>query len=392
MTDASGATGTAQKTLTINDGSLTVIAEAGSVTVSQADASTWHAVAFQHAFTDPIVVMGPASSGDPEPLTLRVRNVTGSGFEFQLDEWDYLDGAHGTETVPYVVAERGVHTLADGRLLEAGTTSAKGNISTASFSAPFAAPPVLVGQVVSPSNPKALAVRLRNVSASSFQVRLMAQEREGKAGPETLAYVAFALGVTDGKLDVARTTDRVTDVFSGITYTAPFAAPPVVIAAMQTLNGSDPSTLRSRLTSAAGLQMRVEEEQSQDAETTHGTEVVGYVALPAGLLYALPPASAFASGAESKAEALPLEFALEPNRPNPFRARTTFRYALADEVPVRLSVYDALGRLVAHVVDERQAAGWHEATFDAGRLASGVYVYRLEAGPYARAMRMLVVR
>ena len=393
VTDDAGATGTAQRTLTVNDGSLTPVAVAGSVTVAQASASQWHPVAFQAPLADPVVVMGPPSSADAAPLTVRVRNVTTSGFEFQLDEWDYLDGAHGAETVSYLAVSRGVHTLADGRLVEAGTTTAKGSISTSSLSAPFATAPVLLAQVVSAGSSEGVTVRLRNVSTSSFQVRLQAQESTSGYGTEALAFVALAPGATAGKLDAAATTNRVTDAFAGVTFGTTFASPPVFVAAMQSLNGSDPAALRYQLASASGVQVRVEEEQSADAETAHGTEVVGYVALPAGLLFAQPPPDAMAAArASSVAEALPTAFALEQNRPNPFRGRTTLRYGLPEDVPVRLTVFDALGRRVAVVVDEAQPAGWHEVPFDSGALATGVYVCRFEAGAFAQVVRMTVVR
>lgn len=89
---------------------------------------------------------------------------------------------------------------------------------------------------------------------------------------------------------------------------------------------------------------------------------------------------------------LPTEFDLAANHPNPFHEATTIRYALPEATHVRLSIYDALGRLVATLVDEERPAGRHEATWSARALASGVYVYRIEAGPFQQSRRMLVVR
>ena len=47
--------------------------------------------------------------GSTDPMTVRVRNAGESSFEFQYDEWEYLDGVHGTETVSYMVLEAGSH-------------------------------------------------------------------------------------------------------------------------------------------------------------------------------------------------------------------------------------------------------------------------------------------
>jgi alpha-tubulin suppressor-like RCC1 family protein len=78
---------------------------------------------------------------------------------------------------------------------------------------------------------------------------------------------------------------------------------------------------------------------------------------------------------------LPTEVALSQNYPNPFNPTTTIAYALPETAPVRLDVFDMLGRRVATLVNtEAHAPGSHAVSFDASRLTSGVYVYRLQAG------------
>jgi hypothetical protein len=59
---------------------------------------------------------------------------------------------------------------------------------------------------------------------------------------------------------------------------------------------------------------------------------------------------------------------------------------------VVLAVYDLLGREVATLVKEDLAAGSHAVRFDAGRIASGVYFYRIEAGQYVQSMKMMIVK
>ncbi len=86
---------------------------------------------------------------------------------------------------------------------------------------------------------------------------------------------------------------------------------------------------------------------------------------------------------------LPDAFTLAPNYPNPFAEATTLRYALPKAGPVRLEVFDLLGRRVAVVVDGVQPAGVHEVKLDGRGLSNGLYVVRLttEAGT---ATRMIV--
>ncbi len=89
---------------------------------------------------------------------------------------------------------------------------------------------------------------------------------------------------------------------------------------------------------------------------------------------------------------VPSRFVLEQNFPNPFNPVTTIRYGLPQKSGVRLTVYNLLGQEVTTLVNEEQNAGYHEVTFDASGLASGVYIYRLTAGSFAQSRKLLLVR
>jgi hypothetical protein len=80
------------------------------------------------------------------------------------------------------------------------------------------------------------------------------------------------------------------------------------------------------------------------------------------------------------------------NYPNPFNPRTTIVYSLPAASEVKLSVYDLLGREVAVLVNERKPPGRYMVTYDAGGLASGMYVCRLTAGEIVRTTDLLLVR
>jgi len=85
-------------------------------------------------------------------------------------------------------------------------------------------------------------------------------------------------------------------------------------------------------------------------------------------------------------------FALHQPHPNPASGPVTIRYELAERQKVRLDAYDVLGRRVQTLVRRWQAAGRKEITFDAGGLASGMYVIRLRAGGRAEAQTVTVQR
>ena len=84
--------------------------------------------------------------------------------------------------------------------------------------------------------------------------------------------------------------------------------------------------------------------------------------------------------------------ALQANYPNPFRTQTVIPYSLAARADVRLAVYDVAGRRVATLVEAQQGSGQHQVVFDAGGLASGTYIARLEAGGAIHTRTMLIVR
>ena len=89
---------------------------------------------------------------------------------------------------------------------------------------------------------------------------------------------------------------------------------------------------------------------------------------------------------------IPNEFALYPNYPNPFGEYTTIAYDLPKAAEVSMVVYDLLGRRVATVIDGEQAAGRHRLVFDGRRLASGLYMYRLEVDDTKHTGKMIIVR
>jgi len=90
--------------------------------------------------------------------------------------------------------------------------------------------------------------------------------------------------------------------------------------------------------------------------------------------------------------ALPDEFRLEANYPNPFNPETTIQYGLPVPKRVSLKVYDSVGRLVNELLNESKAAGTYRVRFDATNLPSGVYFYRLEAGEFSEMRSMLLVK
>ncbi len=90
-------------------------------------------------------------------------------------------------------------------------------------------------------------------------------------------------------------------------------------------------------------------------------------------------------------------FTLEQNYPNPFNPSTKIKYTIPSVGTslvnfVQLKVFDVLGNEVATLVNELMPAGVYEVTFNASELSSGVYIYKLQAGDYISARKMLLTK
>lgn len=95
---------------------------------------------------------------------------------------------------------------------------------------------------------------------------------------------------------------------------------------------------------------------------------------------------------EKRETGLPQGFKLGQNDPNPFRTDTTISYNLPEARNVTLAVYTLTGQKVITLVSERQEAGNYEVTWDGSGLATGSYMYRLEAGSVTETRKALLLQ
>ena len=98
------------------------------------------------------------------------------------------------------------------------------------------------------------------------------------------------------------------------------------------------------------------------------------------------------TGAYAGTDVIPASFDLSQNYPNPFNPTTVIRFTVPSEEFVTVKVYNAVGQEVATLVRQVMASGVYETPFDATGLASGLYVYRMSAGTFTQAMKMMLVR
>jgi hypothetical protein len=94
---------------------------------------------------------------------------------------------------------------------------------------------------------------------------------------------------------------------------------------------------------------------------------------------------------------IPQEYALYQNYPNPFNPTTTIKYDLKQTGDVSLKIYNILGQEVRTLVNTRQEAGYKSVVWDGlnhygARVASGVYIYRIEAGDFVQSRKMILMK
>jgi len=94
----------------------------------------------------------------------------------------------------------------------------------------------------------------------------------------------------------------------------------------------------------------------------------------------------------AKNEMTPAHFNMNQNYPNPFNPATTIEFQIPNSGIVTLKIYNILGEEVATLVNERLKAGNHRFRFDGGQLASGVYLYRIQAENFQETKKMVLLR
>lgn len=98
------------------------------------------------------------------------------------------------------------------------------------------------------------------------------------------------------------------------------------------------------------------------------------------------------NGVQQIPNEMPSNFQLSQNYPNPFNPSTEINYSIPKSGLVTLKVYNILGQEVATLYNGFQRAGAYTATFDASKLASGIYLYRLESGNFVQTKKMILMK
>jgi uncharacterized repeat protein (TIGR01451 family) len=89
---------------------------------------------------------------------------------------------------------------------------------------------------------------------------------------------------------------------------------------------------------------------------------------------------------------IPAEYSLAQNYPNPFNPTTSIAYSLPEAAKVKVEIYNALGQVVAVLMDGNVDAGYHTVEWNADNMSSGVYFYRIQANDFTATKRMVLMK
>jgi hypothetical protein len=233
-------------------------------------------------YADPVVIVKPVSDDGGLPGVIRLRDVAADSFALRFSQWSYLGCCGGGDTVFYMVADVGLHSIA-GLDVEAGHAVLTGTMDVGgwtpiSFTTAFPAAPAVFASVQTTSTRAPVTSRVSALGAAGFSVAMQEEEAADQIhAAETLGWIAVETGAAitpaGHRIDVmlTRLDDAPTMVGSG---RATAGAIPVVLADIVSADEPDACVLRHKSVTPDGIELFIEEEQSLDDEMTHGMEDV----------------------------------------------------------------------------------------------------------------------
>jgi len=332
-----------------------IIGEIGQITTSQANEYEWKTINLSQTYTNPVVVFSPLSYNDNDPAAVRVKNVTSTSFQYQIDEWDYLDEQHDEETFNYMVIEAGNYELNGNVVLEAGTSDIDDQWSAISFKSTFANTPLLFSQVMTYNDNEAVTSRIKWIDSQSFQLEVQAEEGNIGQGHaiETIGWLAFSQGSGNAgrAYEVDGTNRNYDHIFYEIYFNNTYITP-IIFANMQTAYGDDTCVLRYKNVSSGQVSVKVEEERSADYEVVHTNEEIGFAIFEGtGDILGIPTQVTSTNSGSKEVE----ERTLQIDRiqaevrvyPNPVHRGEQLKIELAKELGFeQLIIYSRTGRLL----------------------------------------------
>lgn len=250
-------------------------------------------IELQHDYVNPVVFAQTLSFNGGQPATVRIGNIESNRFELYIQEPSNHDGQHVAEDISYIVLEAGSWILEDGTQLEVGTLETNrlvtSGFETVDFSQTFSDSPIVFSQVQTDDGGDFVRTRQQATSVNGFQVGMEEEEKKKDTGhvSESVGWLAIDSGTgTWGGLSyqVGQTGNTVTHDWASIDFSG-FTSTPNFLASLASYDGADSAGVRYRNLHNTSVQVKVEEDTTADAETSHTSEVVSFLAIQgSGLL------------------------------------------------------------------------------------------------------------
>ncbi len=289
LTSLNGSIGDSTNAIAINSNAASTIGETGKIT--GLDDITTQSITFDNTYENPVVFALPPSYNGGDVATVRISNVTSTGFDVVLEEASNHAAGHNGEIVSYIVLEAGEWELADGRLLEVGTVDTNvtvGAWENVNFDRSFENQPFLFHQIQTENETDFVKTRIhQSFNGSGFQIALEEDEinKNNSHATETIGYIAFSNDVTSNDWDgvnyqLGSTGVNVNNNWYNINFDASvFDSSPNFSASLNSYYGADPAGLRYRSLTNNGVQIFLEEDKTSDSEIGHVNELVHYLAI-----------------------------------------------------------------------------------------------------------------
>jgi len=391
--------------ISVSAGGGYVIGQVGSFTHDQADGGTWYTVNLSQSYSSPVVIAKSLSFNGGNPSHIRIGNVTSTSFEWQIEEWEYLDGAHIDETISYIVVEAGRHVLEDGTIIEAGTASVTNSWSSLSFSQAFGSTPALLTSVMSANDPIAVATRTRNLAISGFQIKVQGEEVQDQThGSETVGWLAIEqeTGTNSGAAyEAGRTANAVTQNWYTISLSG-FSSTPIFICHDDTYDGGNTCAARWQNLTSTSAEVKIEEEKSKDSEVNHTSEVVSFISwATSGDIVASSSQTTYLRDERNTnailGARLPAGILVILPSPNPTTGAVELAIGLPRPAHVEVSAYNLMGQRIGTIVGDRLGAGVRRAVWDGlssgGKpVASGTCLIRTDIEGQVITTKVVVTR
>jgi hypothetical protein len=283
----------------------------------------WETVNFGTTFSSvPVVIASPGPSTGGQPFTIRIQNVTTTGFEAQIVEAEGTSGpTHYAVDMTYIAMEEGVHGLPDGSIIVAGTHSTTtqqyaanhglvGSWDAVGFGVSFSSAPAILTQVQTTVNETGavpseystpfLTVAVENVSTTGFDVALERSEAETGSVlvDEDIGWIAITPNANGSLTDtlgnpVLWESLRISAAGGAIgkddgctteALSAPFGSTVPAVVSMNTRNEDDGGWAIVCSLSSTSLGYAIDEDWYNDSERAHIGEDIGVLLFESGVI------------------------------------------------------------------------------------------------------------